>query len=126
MLSRFCSSRPAAALLLGSTSVLCRGESASRPADSDVRPVCKREIQGRMWPDAANHDRKLIASLLRCGELSICVRGTWHYHCEPASVTVAQLSKHFKSKPAKRSGGEVFLVAENHAAPAELPNSGGN
>ena len=104
MLLRFCRARLAAALLLGSTSVLCLGESASRPADSDVRPVCKRETQGRMWPDAANHDRKLISSLLRCGELSICVRGTWRYHWEAASVTVAQLSKHSKSKPAEACG----------------------
>jgi hypothetical protein len=54
-------------------SLLCLAADHSRPA-------CTSQIQGRMWPDAANHDPKLISRLVRCGELLICVRGSWHYH----------------------------------------------
>jgi hypothetical protein len=43
-----------------------------------------------MWRDAANHDPKLISRLVRCGELLICVRGSWHYHWEAPSVWVDQ------------------------------------
>ena len=44
-------------------------------AVDDFRPVCNSQNQGQMWPEAANHDPKLMASLIRCGELLICVRG---------------------------------------------------
>jgi hypothetical protein len=50
-----------------------------------------------MWPEAANHDRKLLAQLIRCGELVICVRANWRYHWESPSVRLDQLAKHGKS-----------------------------
>ena len=80
-----------AAWLAGAASCLCL-------AADDIRPVCSSAIQGRMWPEAANHDPKLISRLARCGELFICVRGTWRYHWESPSVRVEQLSHHAKSK----------------------------
>ena len=83
-------------------------------AQDDTRPVCKSQIQGRRWPDAANSDRKLISILARCGELLICVRGTWHYHWEAASVRVDQLGKGAKSKQSKPSGCEVQAQVRNN------------
>lgn len=71
-------------------------------AADDSRPACNSENQGQMWPEAANHDHKLMSRLVRCGELFICVRGAWHYHWEAPSVRLDQLSRHGKpaSKPA--------------------------
>jgi hypothetical protein len=54
-----------------------------------------------MWPEAANHDPKIISRLVRCGELFICVRGSWHYHWEAPSVRLDQLGRHPNSKASK-------------------------
>jgi len=67
-------------------------------AADDSRPACTSQIQGRLWPDAANHDPKLIPRLVRCGELLLCVRGNWRYHWEALSVRVDQLGHRGKSK----------------------------
>jgi hypothetical protein len=67
----------------------------------DSRPQCGSNNQGRLWPEAANHDSKLMAHLMRCGELFICVRGTWHYHWEAPSIRLDQLARNSKSKAAK-------------------------
>ena len=76
-------------------------------AADDSRPACTSQNQGSMWPEAANHDPKLISRLARCGELLICVRGTWRYHWEAPSVRVDQLARHAKVKTSKPSGCEV-------------------
>lgn len=86
-------------------------------AEDEARPACNSQLQGRMWPDAANHDRILISRLVRCGELLICVRGTWHYHWEAASVRLDQLGRGAKSKQSKPSGCEVQPVADTAALP---------
>jgi hypothetical protein len=70
-------------------------------AADDTRPICGSHNQGQLWPEAANHDSKLLAHLVRCGELFLCVRGTWHYHWESPSVRVDQLVRHAKSSQAK-------------------------
>jgi hypothetical protein len=67
-------------------------------AADDSRPVCNSQNQGQLWPEAANHDPKLISRLVRCGELFICVRGAWHYHWESPTIRVDQLGRHAKSK----------------------------
>jgi hypothetical protein len=82
-------------------------------ADETLRPVCKPDTQGQMWPDIANHDRSMISQLARCGDLLICVRGTWHYHWESASVTVNQLDKKQKRKNTKLPACEIEPVASN-------------
>jgi hypothetical protein len=87
--------------------------------DEDVRPACSTKTQGTMWPAAANHDRSVISRLARCGELLICVRGTWHYHWEPASVTIEQLTKKPNEKPSKPAGCNVQPVAGNSAATSD-------
>jgi hypothetical protein len=67
-------------------------------AADDSRPACTAQNHGQMWPEAANHDAKLLSSLIRCGELFICVRGTWHYHWETPSVRFDQLGRQPKLK----------------------------
>jgi hypothetical protein len=74
-----------------------------------------------MWPAAANRDRSVISRLARCGELLICVRGIWHYHWEPASVTIEQLTnEHLTKKPAEKPSTpavcNVQPQADNSAA----------
>ncbi len=89
-----------------------------QPAD-DSRPACTSQIQGHMWPEAANHDPKLISHLLRCGELLICVRGTWHYHWEAPSVRLDQLGRGAKSSGSRPAVCDVQAVTE-----ATPPSSG--
>jgi hypothetical protein len=84
-------------------------------AADDSRPVCSSQNQGRMWPEAANHDPKLISRLVRCGELFLCVRGTWHYHWEAPSVRFDQLGHQAKSKTSKPSVCEVQSAVGVHA-----------
>ncbi len=82
-------------------------------AADDSRPACNSENHGRMWPEAANHDPQL---LVRCGDLLICVRGTWHYRWEAPTVRVDQLARQLgkvtgpKSKVPKPSVCEIPSV----------------
>lgn len=69
-------------------------------AIDDSRPACGSQNQGQMWPEAANHDPKVFASLMRCGELLLCVRGVWHYHWEAPNIRLDQLGRG-KSKTSK-------------------------
>jgi hypothetical protein len=88
-------------------------------ASDDSRPACTSQIQGRMWPDAANHDPKVISRLARCGELFICVRGSWHYHWQAPSVRVDQLAHGAKSKASTAPACEAQSVVD--ASPADPP-----
>jgi len=76
-------------------------------AADDSRPPCGSQNHGQMWPEAANHDSKLRARLIRCGELYICVRGVWHYHWESPSVRLDQLARDGKSPAPKPAVCEV-------------------
>jgi hypothetical protein len=60
-------------------------------ADDAVRPVCTAKNLGLLWPEQANKDPKLMGTLARCGELSICTRRTWRYRWDSAVVTLDQL-----------------------------------
>ena len=84
-------------------------------AADDLRPVCSSQNQGQLWPEAANHDPKLLASAMHCGELLICVHGTWHYHWETPSIRVDQLVRRAKSKPAKPAVCEVQSASDASA-----------
>jgi hypothetical protein len=84
-------------------------------AADDSRPACGSQNQGHMWPEAANHDSKLLSRLVRCGELLICVRGNWRYHWEAPSIRIDQLDRHAKSKASTPS------VCEAEAVTNELP-----
>ena len=69
-----------------------------------------------MWPEAANHDPKLLAQLVRCGELFICVRGDWHYHWETPTVRIDQLGRHAKSIASKPPVcEEESVMTETHS-----------
>jgi hypothetical protein len=88
-------------------------------AEDGTRPICNYQNQGRLWPEAANRDRKAFANLMRCGELYMCVRGTWHYRWETPSVRIDQLDRHAKSEPRKTPVCEVQSAAETR--PPETP-----
>ncbi len=74
-----------------------------------------------MWPEAANHDPKLLASAMRCGELLICVHGTWHYHWEAPSVRIDQLGRQPKSKVSKPMGCGAQSGGETPQSGSETP-----
>ena len=59
-------------------------------AFGQTRPVCNAENAGRMWPEAANHDRALVGRLARCGELEMCSRGVWRYAWRPLTVRLGR------------------------------------
>jgi hypothetical protein len=88
-------------------------------AADDSRPPCGSQNQGRMWPEAANHDSKLRSHLIRCGELFICMRGVWHYHWESPSVRLDQLARHAKSDAPKPSVCEVQAAVSSPSSEAE-------
>lgn len=90
-------------------------------AADDARPACGSQNQGRLWPEAANHDSKLMSHLMRCGELFICVRGVWHYHWEAPSVRLDQLAKHSKSD--LRQEGKGGAAKSKPAEPAVCEES---
>lgn len=92
-------------------------------AQDDPRPVCNSKTQGRLWPEAANTDRRLISHLVRCGELQICVRGTWHYRWESASVRLDQLGRPGKSKPQTPAGCEIQAITGDNARPEPADSS---
>jgi hypothetical protein len=87
-------------------------------AADEIRPACSSENQGHMWPEAANHDPKLISHLLRCGELLICVHGSWHYHWEAPAVRLDQLGRHAKSNSSKPPVCEAEAIVD---APLPTP-----
>jgi hypothetical protein len=87
----------------------------------DERPACGSQNQGRLWPEAANRDSKLMSHLMRCGELFICVRGVWHYHWEAPSIRLDQLARHSgsdatKSRSAKSQPSKPAVCEEQAAA----------
>jgi hypothetical protein len=90
-------------------------------AAEDPRPVCSSQNQGQLWPEAANHDPKLLASAMRCGELLICVHGTWHYHWEAPSVRIDQLGRQPKSKVSKPIGCEGQSGSVAPRSGSEIP-----
>jgi hypothetical protein len=81
-------------------------------AADDSRPACVSQNQGHMWPEAANHDPRLLFSLMRCGQLLICVRGTWHYHWEAPSIRFDQLARRAKLKASKPPACEVQSLVD--------------
>jgi hypothetical protein len=93
-------------------------------AADDSPPVCNSVNQGRMWPDSANRDPKLIPNLARCGALLVCVHGSWHYHWEAPGVRLDQLARRRKSKAIAAPACEVQSAA---GVPAPEPSiSSGN
>ena len=80
MLSRV----PAVALVFVSASLLCL-------ASGELKPVCDADTNGQFWPEAANHDSKLLKKFSRCGELEVCRHGRRRYRWESMTVRIDQL-----------------------------------
>ncbi len=74
----------AAVLILATASLLCL-------ASQDQKPACNAGNVGRLWPEAANHDPKLLKKMARCGELELCTHGFWRYRWESLTVRLDQL-----------------------------------
>lgn len=55
------------------------------------KPACNAQTLGRMWPDAANDDPRLVVKLTRAGELEICTRGPWRYSWKSPTVSLEKL-----------------------------------
>ena len=77
---------------------------------------------GQMWPEAANHDPKFMASMIRCGELLICVRGPWHYRWIAPSVRLDQLGKRAKSRASAPPACQAQSVSEAQRADSRTSN----
>jgi hypothetical protein len=74
----------AIALIFASASLLCL------PSD-EQKPVCDADTNGQFWPEAANHDSKLLKKFSRCGELEVCARTRYRYRWESITVRIDQL-----------------------------------
>jgi hypothetical protein len=60
---------------------------------NEIKPRCTAKVQGRYWPERANSDAQLAATLARSGELEMCVVRVWKHRWEPLTVHVSQLGK---------------------------------
>ena len=76
-------------------------------AADDPRPDCGSKNRGQFWPEAANHDPKLLSQLARCGELLVCVRRDWRYQWESPTIRVDQLARNAKAKASEPAVCEV-------------------
>jgi hypothetical protein len=58
---------------------------------ASVRPPCKADNVGEMWPAAARSNSELMMQLAKQGSLRICSRGLWKYQWQSPTVTLDQL-----------------------------------
>jgi len=72
------------------------------PAPGVARPACNAQTSGRMWPDAANGNPRLLVKLSQTGELEICTRGDWRYGWKSPTVSLTQLRDQASSKRAAK------------------------
>ena len=66
------------------------------------KPACNAQTLGRMWPDAANDDPRLVVKLTRAGELEICTRGPWRYSWKSPTVSIEKL----RDRSARKRSGQ--------------------
>jgi len=94
---------------------------ASCPAEDAVRPKCTKKNVGQMWPEAANHDHKVLSRLAHCGELQMCIRDVWRYRWDSLTVRLDQLRG--GSAFRKPAGCEVLPDAgtQDRAYTSEVP-----
>jgi hypothetical protein len=67
-----------------------------------AKPSCNAQTLGRMWPDAANGNPRLMVKLSRGGDLEICTHGDWRYGWKSPTVSLTQLRDAALSKRAAR------------------------
>ena len=75
-------------------------------ADDVPQPACTAQNYGRMWPDAANDNPKMLIKLARCGGLQVCSRPAMRYKWVALTVRVDQLPG-AKKKAAAPAGCET-------------------
>ncbi len=63
----------------------------------ELKPACKAETRGFLWPAIANGHARIAIQLSHEGQLEICTHGPWRYHWEKPTVHVTLL----KQKPAR-------------------------
>jgi hypothetical protein len=79
-------------LALIQAGLLVSSAAASSATKADAhKPACNAQILGRMWPDAANDNPRLVVQLTRAGELEICTRGPWRYSWKSPTVSLEKL-----------------------------------
>lgn len=54
------------------------------------KPVCNKERDGWMWPEAANHNSAILLMAVRAGTLEMCVANEWGYKWEHPTVNIHQ------------------------------------
>ncbi|HTS50583.1 MAG TPA: hypothetical protein VMH05_21710 [Bryobacteraceae bacterium] len=94
------------ALLFGASTLLSQ-------AQDSAQPLCTKENVGQLWPEAANHDRKALLHLARCGELQMCVRNRKQFRWESLTVRIDQLRG--GSKTDQPSGCEASPETGQHS-----------
>lgn len=62
-------------------------------AEAPAKPVCTKDIAGRLWPDEANDNPKFAVALKRYGYPEICTREHGVYSWRSPTVSVDQLRK---------------------------------
>lgn len=82
--------------------MILAASAAPIPTTGAAKPVCNAQTLGRMWPDAANGNPRLMVKLSQAGELEICSRGDWRYGWKSPTVSVTQLRDRASSKKASR------------------------
>jgi len=80
-------------------------------AEDFPQPLCNAQNYGRMWPDAANDNPKMLLKLARCGDLQICSRHAMRYKWVALTVRVDQL-RGAKKKVAAPAGCEAPPASE--------------
>jgi hypothetical protein len=60
-------------------------------APMSVKPTCAAIHVGKMWPDDANRDTKMLRAAAQNGELEVCSKHRDGYRWETVSVNVKQL-----------------------------------
>src|ERR1700731_4502308 len=88
-------------------------------ADSS-QPACNAQNYGRMWPEPANHNPKLVTKLSQCGELQICSRSSWRYRWKSLTVRIDQLQRG-KPKPPRTAACEAVLAEVDEAVDTSQP-----
>jgi hypothetical protein len=102
------------------TLTLVAAASITGLAADSPKPACNTQNYGRLWPEAANDNPRLVTKLTQCGELQICNRSGWHYRWASLAVRVDQL-KRGKKKPPRTAACEAALAEAEQVVDSSQP-----
>ena len=54
------------------------------------KPICNKDRQGLMWPEAANRDKAILLMVARAGTLEMCVASGWGYKWQHPTINIHQ------------------------------------